>query len=64
VTGQTTVPAQATQTVQAPIQLREREWDDVRKELQDIKRQLAGQEAERNAQKQNGLSKKKMPVSP
>jgi hypothetical protein len=64
VTGQTTVPAQATQTIQAPVQLREREWDDMRKELQDIKRQLAEQEAERNAQKQNGPSKKKPPVIP
>lgn len=64
VTGQTTVPAQATQTIQAPTQQKERELDDMRKELQDIKRQLAEQEAERNAQKQNGPSKKKMPVSP
>jgi Skp family chaperone for outer membrane proteins len=58
------VPAQATQTIQAPAQPKERELDDRRKELQDIKRQLAEQEAERNVQKQNGPSKKKMPVSP
>jgi hypothetical protein len=36
----------------------------MRKELQDIKRQLAEQEAEQNAQKQNGPSKKNTPVSP
>ena len=59
-----TVPAQATQTIQAPTQPKERELDDMRKELQDIKRQLAEQEAERNVQKQNGPSKKKMPLSP
>ena len=64
VTGQTTVPAQATQTIQVPTQPKERELDDMRKELQDIKRQLAEQEAERAVQKQNGPSKKKMPVSP
>jgi hypothetical protein len=40
VTGHT-VPAQATQTIQAPTQPKERELDDMRKELQDIKRQLA-----------------------
>jgi len=56
-TGQTTDPAQATQTIQAPVQPRERELDDMKKELQDIKRRLAEQEAERNAQKQNGPSK-------
>jgi len=38
--------------------------DDMRKELQKIKRQLTEQEAERNAQKQNGLSKKKTPAVP
>ena len=63
-TGHTTEPAQVTPTIQAPIQLREHEWDDMRKELQDIKRQLAEQEAERNAQKQNRFSNKKTPVSP
>jgi hypothetical protein len=36
----------------------------MRKELQDIKRQLAEQESEGNAQEQNGLSKKKAPVAP
>ena len=55
VTGQTAAPAQATQPIQAPIQSKDREFDDMRKELQDIKRQLAEQNAERNAQKQNGL---------
>jgi Skp family chaperone for outer membrane proteins len=61
VTGHT-VPAQATQTIQAPTQPKERKLDDMRKELQNIKRQLTEQEAERNAQKQNGLSKKKTPA--
>jgi len=56
-TGQTAAPGQATQTIQAPAQPRERELDDMRKELHDIKRRLAEQEAERNAQKQNGPSK-------
>jgi hypothetical protein len=36
----------------------------MRKELQKIKRQLTEQEGERNAQKHNGLSKKKMPAVP
>jgi hypothetical protein len=36
----------------------------MRKELQDIKRQLAEQEAERNEQKQKGSSKQKPPVIP
>jgi len=63
-TGQTTVPAQAMQTIQAPVQLRDRELDDMRKELQDIKRRLAEQEAERNAQKQNGPPKQKTPAIP
>jgi hypothetical protein len=36
----------------------------MRKELQDLKRQLAEQEAERNAQKQHGPSKQKTPVIP
>jgi hypothetical protein len=36
----------------------------MREELQDIKRQLAEQNVERNAQKQNGPSKQKTPVIP
>jgi hypothetical protein len=36
----------------------------MRKELQDIKRQLAEQEAEQNEQKQNGPAKKKTPIVP
>jgi hypothetical protein len=36
----------------------------MRKELQDLKRQLAEQKAERNAQKHNGPSKQKTPVIP
>ena len=63
-TGQTTAPAQATQTIQTPIQPRERELEDMRKELQDIKRQLAVQEAERNAQKQKEAPKQKPSESP
>ena len=63
-TGQTTAPVQATQTIQSPTQPSEREWDDMRKEQQDLKRPLAEQEAERNAQKQNGPSKQKTPVIP
>jgi hypothetical protein len=50
--------------VQEPSQTRERELDEMKKELQDIKRQLAEQEAERNAQKQKGSSKQKPPSSP
>jgi hypothetical protein len=38
--------------VQGPTQTRESELDELKKELQDIKRQLAEQEAERNASKQ------------
>jgi len=63
-TGQTTAPLPATQTIQSPAQPSEREWDDMRRELQDVKRQLAVQEAERNAQKQNGPSKQNPPVIP
>ena len=66
-TGQTTAPAapiSATQTIQSPTQPNEREWDEMRKELQDLKRQVAEQEAERNAQKHNGPSKQKTPVIP
>jgi hypothetical protein len=63
-TGQITAPVPATQTIQSPTQPSEREWDDMRKELQDLKRRLAEQEAERNAQKQNGSSKQKSPVIP
>lgn len=63
-TGQTTAPVPTTQTIQSPTQPSQREWDDMRKELQDLKWQLAEQEAERNAQKQNGPSKQKTPVIP
>ena len=63
-TGQTTAPVRATQTNQSPTQPSEREWDEMRRELQGLKRQLAEQEAERNAQKQNGSSKQKTPVIP
>jgi hypothetical protein len=63
-TGQTAAPVPATQTIQSPTQPSEREWDDMRKELQDLKRQVAEQEAERNAQKHNGFSNQKTPVIP
>jgi hypothetical protein len=63
-TGQTTVPVPATQTIQSPAQPSEREWEDMRKELQSLKRQLAELEVERNAQKQNGPSKQKTPMTP
>lgn len=63
-TGQATGPVSATQTIQSPTQPSERDWDDMRKELQDLNRQLAEQEAERNAQKHNGPSKQKTPVIP
>ena len=63
-TGQTTAPVPATQTIHSPTQLSEREWDDMRKELHDLKRQVAEQAAERNAQKHNGPSKQKTPVIP
>jgi hypothetical protein len=63
-TGQTTTPVPATQTIQSPTQPSEREWDDMKKELQDLKRKLAEQEAERNAQKPNGPTKPKTPLIP
>ena len=63
-TGQTTAPVPATQTIQSPTRPSAHEWDDMRKELQDLKRQVAEQEAERTAQKQNGPSKQKTPVIP
>jgi hypothetical protein len=50
--------------VQEPAQTRDRELGELRKELEDIKRQLAEQEAERNAQKQKGSSKQKPPSTP
>ena len=63
-TRQTAAPVPATQTIQSPTQPSEREWDEMRKELQDLKRQVAEQEAERNAQKHNGPSKQKTPMIP
>jgi hypothetical protein len=56
-TEETTAPVPATQTIQSPTQPSEREWDEMRRELQGLKRRLAEQETERNAQKQNGPSK-------
>ena len=63
-TGQTTAPAPAVQTIPSSTQPSEHEWNDMKKELQDFKRQLAEQEAERNEQKHNGPSKQKTPVIP
>lgn len=63
-TGQTTAPVPATQTIQSPTQPSEREWDEMRRELEGLKRKFAEQETERNAQKQNGSSKQKTPVIP
>ena len=66
-TGQTTAPAapvSATQTIQSPTQPNEREWDEMRRELQGLKRKFEKQDAERNAQKHNGFSKQKTPVIP
>ena len=63
-TGQTTAPVPAAQTIQSPTRPSERDWDDMRKELQGLKRQLAEQEAERNAQKQSGPSKQQTPLIP
>jgi hypothetical protein len=45
-------------------QPRERDPDEARKELKDIKRQLAEQEAERNAQKQKGSPEQKPSSTP
>jgi len=50
--------------VQEPTQTRDRELDEMKKELQDIKRQLADQEAERNANKQKSSYKQKPPTPP
>ena len=50
--------------VKGPAQTRDRELDEVKKELQDIKRQLAEQEAERNATKQKSPSKEKPASTP
>ena len=63
-TGQTAAPVPATQTIQSPTQPSEREWDEMRKELQDLKRQVAEQKAERNTQKQSGPSKQQTPLIP
>jgi hypothetical protein len=64
VTEQPAAPAQISPTIQAPIQSRDREFDAMKKELRDIKRQLAEQEAERNAQKHIGPFKQNTPATP
>ena len=63
-TGRTTAPAPTMETLQTPTQPSEREWNDMRKELRDLKRQLAGQETERTPQKYNGPSKQNQPATP
>lgn len=63
-TGQSTVPSQTPQAVQQRSVSRDSELEDVKKELQEIRRQLAEQEAERNAQKQKGPSKQISPSTP
>jgi len=60
-TGQSTAPSQ---TLQQRSVSRDSELDDLKKELQEIKRQLAEQEADRNAQKQKGPSKQISPATP
>ena len=50
--------------VQGPPQTRDRELDELKKELQDIKRQLAEQEAERNSTKQKSSYNQKPPSTP
>ena len=52
-TGETTATSAGyTDNSNSPFSRESSELDDMRKELQDIKRQLAVQEAERNVQKQ------------
>jgi hypothetical protein len=62
--GETAPPPVVPPVVQEPGQTRDRELGELRKELEDIKRQLAEQEADRNAQKQKGSSKQKPPSTP
>jgi hypothetical protein len=50
--------------VQGATQTRDRELDELKKELQDIKRQLAEQEAERNTTKQKSSYNQKPPSTP
>lgn len=62
--GQTAPTPLVPPVVKDPPPTRERELDELKKELQDIKRQLAEQEAERNAQKQKASPKQKPPSTP
>jgi hypothetical protein len=62
--GQSTAPSQTPQEVQQGSVSKDSELQDLKKELQGIKRQLAEQEAERNAQKQKGPSKQTSPSTP
>jgi hypothetical protein len=64
VPGDTAQPPLVPPVVQEPGQTRDRELGELRKELEDIKRQLAEQEAERNAQRQKGSSKQKSQPAP
>jgi hypothetical protein len=63
-TGPSTAPSQTPQEVQQGSVAKDSELQDLKKELQGIKRQLAEQEAERNAQKQKGPSKQTSPSTP
>jgi hypothetical protein len=62
--GQSTAPSQTPQGVQQGSVSKDSELEDLKKEMQGIKRQLAEQEAERNAQKQIGPSKQTLPSTP
>jgi hypothetical protein len=60
----TTPPSQTPQGVQQGSVSKDSELEDLKKEMQGIKRQLAEQEAERNAQKQKGPPKQTLPSTP
>lgn len=62
--GETAPAPLGAPVVQGPSQTKESDLDELKKELQDIKRQLAEQEAERNASKQKSSSKQKPPSTP
>jgi hypothetical protein len=62
--GQSTAPSQTPKEVQHGSVSKDSELEDLKKEMQGIKRQLAEQEAERNAQKQIGPSKQTLPSTP
>ena len=63
-TGQSTAPSQTPQEFEQRSVSKDSELEDLKKEMQEIKRQLAEQEAELNAQKQKGPSKLTLPSTP